>query len=281
MRVAVLGMGQMGRALARRLLRNEYAVTVWNRTPGRAGEVLDEGGVEASAPEEAAAGKDAVVLSLSDDAAVRAVMERLTGMEPGPIVVDTSTVSPGTSRALRELAPGHRFVAAPIAGGPAALLEGKATTLIGGAEALVSRLEPIWADLYDAATYCGEDPGHASAFKLLNNYLLMSGLAVLAEVVVTAQGAGLDESLTRDLLSRSPLVAPGLRNRLDDLISGDHRGWFTTRLGAKDLRLARELAEESGVAAPLVRVMEGRYDEAAARGWDGHDIAAVIELLRE
>jgi 3-hydroxyisobutyrate dehydrogenase-like beta-hydroxyacid dehydrogenase len=281
MRVAVLGMGRMGQALARRLLKHEYAVTVWNRTPGRAAEVLGEGAVEAASPEEAATGKDAVLLSLTDDTAVRAVMERLAQVEAGPIVVDTSTVSPATSRAARDLAPGGRFVSAPIAGGPQAVLEGSAGTLLGGERQLVERLEPMWNELFAVQSYCGEDPGSAAALKLLNNYLLLSGLTALSEVVVTAQAAGLDEELTRTLLRQWPMVAPGLHNRIDDLISGDHRGWFTTRLGLKDVRLATALAAGAGLDLPLARVVEQRYEEAAGKGWGDRDIAAVVELLRD
>ncbi|WP_084369730.1 NAD(P)-dependent oxidoreductase [Microbispora sp. ATCC PTA-5024] len=281
MRVAVLGMGRMGRALARRLLAHDFAVAVWNRTPGRAAEVLDAGGHEAPTPEAAAAGRDAVLLSLADDEAVREVMERLWGIEPGPVVVDTSTISPAASRAARDLAPGRSYVAAPIAGGPTMVVEGKATALIGGDRALVERLEPIWADVFSSTAYCGEDPGTAVAYKLLNNYLLMSGLAALGEVVATAQALGLDEGLTRALLLQWPTVAPMLHGRLDDLITGDHGGWFTTRLGAKDLRLARMLAAGAGVDLPLARLVERRYEEAAEKGWSDHDIAAVVELLRQ
>ncbi|MEW9533946.1 NAD(P)-dependent oxidoreductase [Microbispora sp. NPDC049125] len=281
MRTAVLGMGGMGRALARRMLKNEYSVTVWNRTPGKAGDVVDDGGVEAGSPEEAVRGADAVLLSLSDDDAVREVVARLDGIEDGVIVVDTSTVSPGTSRALRATVPGGRFLAAPIAGGPVAVVEGTATTLVGGERRLVDRLDPIWKDVFASWSYCGEDPGSATAFKLLSNYLMMAGLAVLAEVAATAQAAGLDDQLTRDFLASWPTVAPGLHNRLDDVLSGEHGGWFTTRLGAKDLRLARELAAGSGLDLPIAGLVERRYEEAAERGWAGHDIAAIVELLRD
>jgi 3-hydroxyisobutyrate dehydrogenase-like beta-hydroxyacid dehydrogenase len=114
----------------------------------------------------------------------------------------------------------------------------------------------------------------------LNNYLLMSGVAVLAEVTAASRSAGLDQALLRDFLLKWPTVAPGLHNRVDDILDGDHSGWFTTRLGAKDVRLAAELAETGGLELPIARMVEQRYEEAADRGWSEADIAAVVELLQ-
>ncbi|MFC4530122.1 NAD(P)-dependent oxidoreductase [Sphaerisporangium dianthi] len=287
MRVAVLGLGAMGRAVAGRLLAQGYHVTVWNRTPGRAAEVVESGAVEAPSPPEAARDAEAVLMSLTDDHAVLSVMEALTG--PGArsrdtagagVVVDMSTVSPETSHRLLAMAPGRRFLAAPILGGPQAVLSGSAGGLVGGDRALAERLEPVWSRLFSTHWYCGANPGDASAFKLLNNYLLMAGVAVTAEVVATAEAAGLDRTLLREVLHSWPTVAPGLHNRLDDIIAGRHEGWFATRLGAKDVRLLAEVAESSGVAPPIARLVERRYEEAASSGWGDADITAVVELLR-
>ncbi|MER5321868.1 NAD(P)-dependent oxidoreductase [Streptosporangium roseum] len=316
MRVSVLGMGSMGRALALRLLGRGHAVRVWNRTPGKASEVIAAGAAEAPSPAEAARDADAVLMSLADDQAVREVMARLaepasgpasvSGSDPGsgsasepasepasvsasdpgsgsgaPVVADMSTVSPDTSRALAGLAPGGRFVAAPIIGGPQAVADGQIMGLLGGERGLVDRLGPVWQDLFAVHWYCGNDPGNALTYKLLNNYLLMSGVAVVAEAVAAGQAAGLDEAMLKDLLLRWPTVAPALHNRIDDILHGDHRGWFATRLGAKDVRLIAEVAESKGLRLPIARLVEQRYEEAAGHGWSDSDITAVVELLRK
>ncbi|MEV0422356.1 NAD(P)-dependent oxidoreductase [Streptosporangium canum] len=310
MRVSVLGMGSMGRAVALRLLGRGHAVRVWNRTPGKASEVIDAGAAEVSSPAEAARDADAVLMSLADDRAVREVMARLaeSGSAPGsgsgsgsglgsgsasdagsgpgaesgaPVVADMSTVSPDTSRALAGLAPGGRSVAAPVIGGPQAVVDGQAMGLLGGERGLVDRLGPVWQDLFAVQWYCGDDPGSALTYKLLNNYLLMSGVAVVAEAVAAGQAAGLDEAMLKDFLLRWPTVAPALHNRLDAILHGDHRGWFATRLGAKDVRLIAEVAESKGLRLPIARLVEQRYEEAAGHGWSDSDITAVVELLRE
>jgi hypothetical protein len=77
-----------------------------------------------------------------------------------------------------------------------------------------------------------------------------------------------------------PLVAPALRNRLHDIVSGDHDGWFSTTLGAKAVRLAEDLARSHGVLLPLADAVKRRFEEAAAQGWADADIGAVVELLR-
>lgn len=172
-------------------------------------------------------------------------------------------------------------MAAPVIGGPQAVVDGQAMGLVGGERGLVDRLGPVWQDLFAVQWYCGDDPGSALTYKLLNNYLLMSGVAVVAEAVAAGQAAGLDEAMLKDFLLRWPTVAPALHNRLDDILHGDHRGWFATRLGAKDVRLIAEVAESKGLRLPIARLVEQRYDEAAGRGWSDSDITAVVELLRE
>lgn len=122
----------------------------------------------------------------------------------------------------------------------------------------------------------GTRPADATTVKLLVNYLLLAGTAVLAETVALAQAAGLDPALVREVVTASPTVAPALHRRLDDVQCGDHRGWFSTRLAAKDVRLADSL----GVALPLAELTQRRYEDAVRAGWAEHDVGALVELFR-
>ena len=283
LRLAVLGLGSMGRALAGRLVDQGHAVCVWNRTPGRAAELTGRGATAAADPAAAAAGRDAVLLSLADDRAVLAVAGEGGGLADAlgaAVLVDTSTVSPATSRRLAAAVGRDQMVAAPIMGPPAAVAGGAATYLLGGPEATVARLEPLWESLSSSHRWCGEDPGTATTFKVLGNYLLMSGLAALSEVVAVAQAAGLGDPALREFLGQSPLVAPALQNRLDDMVDGDHRGWFAARLGAKDVALFEELAAAAGLRPRLAEAVRGRYEALDGLGLSDADIAAVVELLR-
>jgi 3-hydroxyisobutyrate dehydrogenase-like beta-hydroxyacid dehydrogenase len=290
MRIAVLGMGKMGHAVGGRLLDAGNEVTVWNRSPGKADDLVERGATDRSGntPTAALEGVDLVVTSLSDDAAVRAVVidggvaEVLRDSEGqrSPTFVEMSTVAPETTRELAEAVGPDRFVAAPILGAPAAVTKGEAVYLVAGSPGRVQELKAVFESLSDKRIELGDDPGTALVVKLLANALLLGGLALLGEVVATAQAAGIEDEFLRSFLGSSPLVAPALGNRLDNMISGDHAGWFTTALGAKDAGLAEDLAMAHRLRLPLLDAVKRRYAEAAAEGWADDDLTAVIELVR-
>jgi 3-hydroxyisobutyrate dehydrogenase-like beta-hydroxyacid dehydrogenase len=221
---------------------------------------------------------------LADDSAVLAVVTGPDGVTAGlggGVLCDASTVSPQTTAQLREAAAG-RMLASPILGSPAAVVSGDASYLIGGPSEHYDRLRPAYEALAEEERrrYLGDDAAVPTTLKLLANYLLMSGIATLAEVVVAAQTVGLPDDLIRDFFGRLPLVAPGLHNRLDPIVSGDHEGWFSIRLGAKDVRLADELARSHGIELPLAGAVTRLYEQATAEGWAEADIAAVWEAIR-
>jgi 3-hydroxyisobutyrate dehydrogenase-like beta-hydroxyacid dehydrogenase len=285
MRVAVLGMGRMGGALTRRLLGTGHAVVVWNRTAARATPLLHLGASLASTPADAAAGADgAVFLSLANDDAVRQTLlggaGALDGLNDRTVVIDSSTVAPRTSREVAGAVPGGRFLAAPIAGGPSAVESGGATFLVGGGRQWVDRLEGLFDDLAGGYAYCGEDPGAATTLKLLNNYLLMGGIAIIGEAVAAGQASGLDPTVFRNYLFSSPLVAPAFHNRIEDLLAGDHEGWFSVALGAKDVTLAIEAALDAGVNLAIAKAVKARYQAAIDAGLADKDITAVVEVAR-
>jgi 3-hydroxyisobutyrate dehydrogenase-like beta-hydroxyacid dehydrogenase len=282
MRIAVFGMGRMGRAMAGRLLSQGHHVTIWNRTPGRAPELLDMGAREAPSVAEGGSSAEAVLISLADDHAVRAVVLGPSGLVATgtkAVIVNASTVSPASTQELQAHIP-ERLVVSPVLGAPRAVASGSALWLLSGARDTVEYLEPMWAALSERRLYCGPDPATASTLKLIANYLLMTGVASLAEAVALGQTAGVQAGLLREFLSTIPTVAPGLHNRLDDVLTGDHQGWFTTRLGAKDVRLFEEVATAAGLRVPIAALVRSRYEEASDAGWDAADLGAVVELLR-
>lgn len=280
MQVAVLGLGRMGRELAGRLLEAGHQLSVWNRSPGRAGELVERGATEAESVAAATAGAEFVVVSLSGDDAVRDVL--LPEGEPRNLaatIVDCSTVSPALSRAEAEAYP-ERFVACPIAGAPQAVQSGQALLIVGGAAVAVSRAEPILAALGGHRRDAGSDAGTAATIKLLNNYLLLGSLALLADVVALGQAAGFADADLAELLAGLPTVAPGLVNRIDGLLGTEHEPWFSVDLGRKDLRLLGEVAAQAGTRLGLADQIRRRYDEAGELNLGDRDLSAVIETLR-
>ena len=281
MRVAVLGLGAMGSAIAGRLLDAGHTLRVWNRSPGRGEELAGRGAVRASLPVEAVRDVEVAILSLSDDEAVRTVVLGGDGVVRGlgaeSVLVDMSTVSPDTSRAIARAVDG-RFVDAPILGAPSAVRAREATVLLGGEPELLDRLAPLFEEIAARQLRCGP-AGSGVTVKIVANLLLLGQLAVLAEAVATAQASGVGDELIAQL-GRTPLVAPALHNRLDDVIHGEHEGWFSSRLGEKDVRLARSLAASAGLDLAVAAAVESAFEQAVATGLGDRDIAAVVEVVR-
>lgn len=278
MKIAVLGMGRMGRAMAARLVDTDHDVTIWNRTPGRARELIARGANEATDLGAAIGDAELALTMLTADDAVREVL--LPGDRPREgtaAILDCSTVSPATTAELAQ-AYGERFGACPVLGGPAAVQAGEATLLLAGPPALRQRVRPALVMLSSSIREVGDDAPAATMVKLLANYMLLGGLAVLSEAVAAGQAAGLPDDLLIALFEQS--AAPSLRNRVADVVRGDHDGWFPTPMGAKDVRLLVRSAGRHGVELPVAELVAARYDAAAASGLSEKDIAAVVELLR-
>jgi 3-hydroxyisobutyrate dehydrogenase-like beta-hydroxyacid dehydrogenase len=283
MRVAVLGLGRMGQAIAGRLLDTGHDVQVWNRTPGREKDLTARGARVAPSASEAASQADVAITMVTDDAAVREICLGSGGvidsLQPGAVLVDMSTVSPDTSRALAAAMPNGRFVDAPVLAGPPAIEAGQGLLLIGGAPDRVKQLEPLWNSLTARHIYCGP-VGSGATMKLISNLLLVGGVALLSEAVATAQAHGMDDDFLRQVLRQHPMVPAGLHNRLDDVIDGDHAGWFTVTLARKDIRLAMDLAGAAGLHTAMAEATAQVLAQAETSGWNDRDLGAAVEVVR-
>ena len=278
MDVAVLGMGRMGRAVAGRLLEGGHRVAVWNRSKGKAGEIVSAGGREAHSVADAVDGVDVAITMLANDDAVRTVAlgELRSSIADQTVYVDCSTVSPTLSGEFAAAFPG-RFLALPVLGSPVAVRAGQAVYLAGGNGDLVDRLAPLLASLSNTVRRYDTAPLAITA-KLATNLLLLSDVVALAESFAVGRAGGLTDDQLRELLDTSPMVAPGLKNRFEGVLTGPREGWWSTRLGAKDAGLAIDVAESADVELPGAATVRRLYDKAAASGLDQADIAAVTKL---
>ena len=281
MDIAVLGMGRMGSALAVRLLDGRHQVTVWNRSKGKAGEVVSAGAREAPSVADAVGNADVAITMLANDEAVRTVaLGELLRASSGDqtIYVNSSTVSAALNSELAEAFPGH-FLAMPVLGSPDSVRAGQAVYLVGGNASLADRLAPVLSSL-SASIRRYHTPSQATAAKLATNLLLLSQITALAESFAVGRSGGLSDEQMRELLGTSPMVAPGIKNRFEAVLTGPQDGWWTTMLGAKDATLAINLAQAANVELPEAEVVKRLYDQAAASGFDHADIAAVTNLYR-
>jgi 3-hydroxyisobutyrate dehydrogenase-like beta-hydroxyacid dehydrogenase len=280
MKTTVLGLGNMGHALASRVLARGHHVTVWNRSPGKAGDLVEQGAVEARSVEEAVTDADAVLTSLSGDDAVRDVL--LPHGYPRPQItgtlVDFSTVSPGTSSALAEQY-GDRYVACPLAGAPALMRAGHALLIVAGPRAATGVVDRLLADISDTRYDAGTQVELAAQAKLLNNFLLLGGAALLADAVAAGQRAGIPDDNLADLLGHLPVVPAALTQRIPGFVGRDHPAQFSVDLGRKDLGLFAD-AFPAGSADGLRSAVKAAFDLASQQGLGQDDITAVVEPLR-
>jgi len=272
----------MGRAFAARAIETGHQTTVWNRTPGRAEALIASGAIEVSTAAAAVAGADAVLVVLADDAAVLDVclgdLGVLTSLETGAVFANVSTVSPETSQRLAEAGPQGRVLDAPVMGSPQMIAGGLGRFLVGGPAEAIAAVAPLWSDLGSGYTHCGP-VGTGATMKILANSLLITGVASLAEAIATARAQGISDDFLRSLLADNPVLSLTSNLRLDSLLDSSHPGWFSPVLARKDLRLAIDLAEETGVGVRIGPATEALLTRTIDAGGDWPDFAAVIEAL--
>jgi 3-hydroxyisobutyrate dehydrogenase-like beta-hydroxyacid dehydrogenase len=282
MRIAVLGMGNMGKAFATRALERAHLVTVWNRSAGRATDLVAKGAVEAESPQAAAMGSDVVLVVLADDAAVLEVClgddGALASLGPTAVLANISTVSPDTVRRLAEAGPEGRVLDSPVMGSPSLIAAGMGSFLIGGPSTAVEMLDSLWSDLGAGYTQCGP-VGTGATMKLVSNLLLITGVTALAEGIVTAQKNGISDELLKDVLADSFVVSAASKVRLESLFDSSHPGWFSPSLARKDVRLAVDLAEQAGVELRVGPATDALLTSVIDAGGQWPDFAAVIEAL--
>ena len=287
MRIAVVGLGNMGAAIAGRLLDRGHEVTVWNRSPGKADEVAGKGATVAPTAAEAAAGAEVVLVVLTDDDAVADVVLGAGGvaaaLAEGAVLADVSTVSPAMARRLAAEGPAGRVLDTPVLGAPSALAAGSGRFVVGGPAEALSVAQPVLDDLGAATTHCGP-AGAGAVMKLVANLLLVSAVSTMAEGIAIARGHGLDDDLLRSVFGGTgpggdlPVVAPAAKARLDPVLDPAHPGWFGPALARKDVRLAAALAEEAGIAAVVAPALDRLLGATIDTG-DWPDFASVIEGL--
>jgi 3-hydroxyisobutyrate dehydrogenase len=278
-RVAVLGTGKMGSAIARRLDGAGFDLTVWNRTRSRAAD-LGLGRV-ADSPADAGRNADVVVSSLTGADALRAAYFGPDGAlagAGGQLFIDMSTAGPEMEAELAEAirSTGSRYVEAPILGSPVVVGAGQAVVLAGGNAADVDRAIPVLRSVGEVRTV--GPLGSAARLKLVANSMLADVIEAAAELQVAGEAAGLEPEEVFWVLKR---IVPSLEGRRAGLMSGSHTPTqFALRDLRKDVDLATGLFGESEARTPLTSSAAALVRAAAARTPD-LDISAVVLPYRE
>jgi 3-hydroxyisobutyrate dehydrogenase-like beta-hydroxyacid dehydrogenase len=279
--VAFIGLGAMGSRMARRLLDAGHEVVVWNRTRGKADELVGHGAVLARSPAAAAGDAEAVITMVSDPAALRAVTEGpdgvATGMKSSGVVIEMSTVGPAAvSRLASALPPGVDVLDAPVLGSVGEAEAGTLTIFVGGPPPLVQRWSPLLSHL-GSPLHVGPI-GSGAAAKLVANTTVLGVIGVLGEALALADGLGLSRGTAFEVLATTALGSQSEKRRAS-IESGEYPARYALSLARKDAGLILASAADAGTEMRLTAAAATWLAEAEDAGWSDRDYSVVLARI--
>ncbi len=289
--IGFIGVGTMGKLMARNLLARHYPVTVFDLNPEPVEELRELGADAAASCADCASRGDVVITMLPSsphvEEAVLGARGALEGMRPGSILIDMSTIDPLVTRQVNEAvsARGFRMLDAPVSGGSIGARDATLTIMVGGPAELVEQCRPILEVLGRNVIHCGEI-GMGEVVKVVNNLIAGVSLAVVAEAFNIGIKAGADPRVMFDVIGKSSgscwamlkdLPYPGILEEAP--ADNDFAPGFMVDLMRKDLGLAMSAAKGLGAPAMLAAVAHELYGAASNLGYGRRDMAAVVKAI--
>jgi 2-hydroxy-3-oxopropionate reductase len=286
MRTAFVGLGIMGRAMASNLLAAGHEVAVHNRSHGPA-EALEARGARAStSPADAARHAEVVFTCLTDGAVVEAALTGpegvLAGVAPGTVLVDHSTIDPATVARIadRARAVGCELLDAPVSGGDRGAVEGTLSIMVGGDEEAFRRVRPLLEVLGRTIARVGPS-GSGQRVKAANQLLVGGTYALVSEALLLLEDGSVDVDQALAVLMGGLAGSRILEVKGQQMRDRRFEPGARVSLQRKDLAIARQLAEQQGVAIPVTAVVEQLYRALASRGGADLDHSAVLLVLED
>ncbi|MDX6325230.1 MAG: 3-hydroxyisobutyrate dehydrogenase [Nocardioidaceae bacterium] len=279
MRVAVLGTGIMGSGMTRSLRRDGFEVDVWNRHPESAAPLRDAGARVCADAADAVREADTVITMVRDADAVLEVMEPVTGqVADGSVWLQMSTIGLAGTQRVAAFAHDHglALLDAPVLGTKAPAESGKLVVVVSGDRSLESRVAPVLDAVGSRSMWVGDEPGPASALKLVVNSWVGSLNAATAQAVALARGLDLDPQLFLDAIEGGASDSAFAHAKAELMISGTFDASFAVDSVAKDVTLMLDAARHADVDVTLLEGLRDLYRRAAERGHADDDMAAVI-----
>lgn len=289
-RVGLIGLGLMGRPMGMNLLKAGHKLTVWNRTPERANELVAAGAALAKTPYEAAEASEFLLTIVSDPPALESVLwgqegkndGALAGLRAGSIYVDSSTISPSLvgriAAACRQR--GVAFLDAPVTGGDWGAREGNLVFMIGGDEKTLREAEPILGVMGKKWFHLGPS-GAGQTMKLAMNAILALEVGAMAEALALVTRAGLKGEQLVEVMQASMARSGVLDVKSPLMLKGDYKPSFPLRLMHKDLGLALDLANQLGVSLPATAAAREVYNYVKGEAKEDLDYSAVMRFWKK
>ncbi|HTG11573.1 MAG TPA: 2-hydroxy-3-oxopropionate reductase [Candidatus Eisenbacteria bacterium] len=284
--VGFIGLGIMGRPMAKNLLKAGYPLVVHSRSQGPVQELVGAGAKSASSPKDVAAQSDVIITMLPNSPDVELVAlgkdGLIEGVKRGQLFADMSTISPLVSQKVGKAlaAKGVRMLDAPVSGGEKGAIDAALSIMVGGEKADFDAALPIFQALGKTITHLG--PLGAGGFtKLANQIIVAVNLTALGEALTLARKAGLDRELTLKALGGGLAGSKCLEQKTPNYVSGSYKPGFKIDLHFKDLGLIMESSRALGVPLPCTAVVQELFNAMRVKGKGGLDHSGVITLLEE
>lgn len=287
MRVAFVGLGVMGYPMAGFLAKAGHDTVVYNRTPAKAAQWVDEhGGFSAPTPGAAAAGADIVFVCVGNDDDVREVVLGAAGvlakMADGGIVVDHTTASATIAREIHAAAAERSvgFLDAPVSGGQAGAENGQLTVMVGGDENVFERAAPVIDCFAKAITHIGP-AGSGQLAKMVNQICIAGVVQGLSEGLHFARCAGLDPAVVIESISKGAAQSWQMENRWQTMVNDEFEFGFAVDWMRKDLGIALDEARQNGAQLEMTELVDRYYTEVQAMGGSRWDTSSLIARLKK
>ena len=284
--IGFIGLGIMGRPMAKNLLKAGYPLVVHSRSRGPVDEIARAGAKVGSSPQDVAAQSDVLITMLPNSPEVELVaLGRdgiIEGARPGLLFVDMSTISPIVSKKVGEAlaAKSVKMLDAPVSGGEKGAVDGALSIMVGGDKAVFDAVLPIFQAMGKTITHLGP-LGFGGFTKLANQIIVAVNLTALAEALTLAKKAGLDRELTLTALAGGLAGSQCLDQKKPNYLADAYNPGFKIDLHFKDLGLIMESARALGVPLPTTAVVQELFSALRVRGRGGLDHSGVITLLED
>lgn len=285
-KIGFIGLGVMGKPMAKNLLKAGYALTVWNRTKSKMEELLSLGATGASSPKEVAENSDVVIIMVTDSPDVEEVilgpLGVIEGAKPGLVLIDMSTISPYVARRVAEKLSERevKMLDAPVSGGEMGAKEGTLSIMVGGPKGIYEECLPILKVLGKRITYMGES-GMGQITKLCNQVICALNIQAVCEGLILGAKAGLDLEKLLQVVTAGAAGSWMLSNLGPKMVKRDFKPGFKMSHQQKDLRLALSFATKLGVPLPGTALTNQIFRIVEAEGMADKGTQAAIVAMEK
>lgn len=285
-RIGFIGLGIMGRPMARNLLHAGFSLTVWNRSRPGIEAIVAEGAAEADSPREVAERSDIVITMVGDSPDVEQVALGprgiIEGAHPGLVHIDMSTISPDVTRRLaaRLSESGIEMLDAPVSGGETGAINATLSIMTGGKEEVFERCRPVLEALGKKIVHCGPS-GSGQIVKLCNQVAVAVTNLAVCEALTLCLRSGVDPRRMLEALGAGAAASWQLQNLAPKMVEGDFRPGFKAEHQLKDLHHALETAHECGASLPGTVIAHQLFALLAEEGHGTEGTQALFKAVQE